>query len=45
MNPRSGTKSSANPNQPAATIDEQLNAWLKEVRGQSRIDFKKGAFE
>jgi hypothetical protein len=45
MNPRSGTKSSANPTQPAATIDEQLNAWLKEVRGQSRIDFKKGAFE
>jgi hypothetical protein len=41
LNPSSG----ANRAKPAATIDEQLNAWLKEVRGQSRIDFKKGAFE
>jgi hypothetical protein len=41
LDPRGGT----NRAKPAATIDEQLNSWLKEVRGQSRINFKKGAFE
>jgi hypothetical protein len=40
LNPRSGPAA-----KPAATVDEQLNVWLKEVRGQSRVDFKKGAFE
>ena len=40
LNPRSGPAA-----KPATTVDEQLNVWLKEVRGQSRVDFKKGAFE
>ena len=27
------------------TVDQQMNSWLKDARGRSRIDFKKGAFE
>ena len=38
--PRSGPAA-----KPATTVDEQLNVWLKEMRGHSRVDFKKGAFE
>jgi len=41
FNPRSAAPNA----KPAETVDEQLNVWLKEVRGQSRVDFKKGAFE
>jgi hypothetical protein len=41
---RLNPKSSAAAN-PAATVDEQLSGWLQEVRGQSRVDFKKEAFQ
>jgi hypothetical protein len=27
------------------TVDEQMDAWLKEARTQTRIEFKKGAFQ
>lgn len=29
----------------ADTVDQMLDAWLKEARGQTRIDFKKDAFQ
>jgi len=30
---------------PASNIDEQLEGWLKQVRAQNRIEFKKEAFQ
>jgi hypothetical protein len=30
---------------PAPTVDEQLDAWLKQIRQQTRVEFKKEAFQ
>lgn len=30
---------------PSPSVDEQLDTWLKQVRGQTRIEYKKEAFE
>jgi hypothetical protein len=30
---------------PPPSVDEQLDSWLKQVRGQTRIEFKKEAFQ
>jgi len=43
QNPRSGTSRAAKP--AANTVDDRLDSWLKEMRSQTRVEFKKGAFE
>jgi hypothetical protein len=35
----------AAPEPPANTVDQQMDAWLKEARRQTRIQFKKEAFQ
>jgi hypothetical protein len=39
------SESSSNGAAPAPSVDQQLEDWLKQVRSQTRIEFKKGAFE
>jgi hypothetical protein len=37
--------SSSDGTAPARSVDQQLDEWLKQVRSQTRIEYKKGAFE
>jgi len=43
--PRNEADRTAPGTAPPATVDEQLDSWLKQVRGQTRIEFKKEAFQ
>ena len=33
------------PGSPDSPVDQQMESWLKEQRGQTRVEFKKGAFQ
>jgi len=35
----------SDPAPPSDNVDRRLDDWLKQVRSQTRIEFKKGAFE
>jgi hypothetical protein len=45
QNPGTPTSNSNPAISPPANVDQQLEAWLKDVRSQARIEFKKAAFE
>ena len=40
-----GSPAGVDPPSSAAGVDQQMDAWLKEVRGQTRVVFKKEAFQ
>jgi len=41
----SADRSSKEPSSKESSVDEQMDAWLKQQRATTRIQFKKGAFE